>query len=86
MKILITGGAGFIGSNLVHRYAKDKGNEIYIIDNLCTGEMSNIKDVIQYENVHFFNLDVRDEKIIEFIREEAFDYIYNFACPASPKY
>ena len=86
MKILVTGGAGFIGSNLVHRYIEDKENEIYILDNLSTGMMSNIQDFLQYENVHFFKYDVRDDKIIEFIQKNAFDYIYNFACPASPKY
>lgn len=46
MKILITGGAGFIGSNLVRRYTNQE-NEIVIIDNLCTGKMSNIEDIVK---------------------------------------
>mgnify|MGYP004469404099 FL=1 len=85
MKILITGGAGFIGSNLVRRYTNQE-NEIVIIDNFCTGKMSNIEDIVKQKNVKFFKKDICDEKIIDFIRKSKFDYIYNLACPASPKY
>ncbi len=85
MKILITGGAGFIGSNLVRRYTNQE-NEIVIIDNLCTGKMSNIEDIVKQKNVKFFKKDICDEKIIDFIKKSKFDYIYNLACPASPKY
>lgn len=85
MKILITGGAGFIGSNLAHRYAKSK-NQIVIIDNLCTGKISNIKNILKQKNIRFYKKDICDKEIIKFIKKNKFDYIYNFACPASPRY
>lgn len=44
-EILITGGAGFIGSNLVHRLYKD--NHVYVMDDLQTGSMSNLNDICQ---------------------------------------
>ncbi|MBR3249360.1 MAG: GDP-mannose 4,6-dehydratase [Clostridia bacterium] len=86
MKILITGGAGFIGSNLVHRLCSNKENQIYILDNLCTGYLENIEDVIDNKNIHFINSDIRNTSLIEYIQKSKFDYIYNFASPASPKY
>lgn len=86
-KYLIMGGAGFIGSNLAYKYAQDKENEIYIIDNLSTGKMENLKEIVEkYKNVHFYKEDIRNSNIIKFIKDNKFDNIYNFACPASPKY
>lgn len=86
MKILITGGAGFIGSNLVYRYIANKNNEIYIIDNLSTGKINNIQELLKYENVNFIQKDICDSDISQFIRNNEFDYIYNLACPSSPQY
>ena len=86
MKILITGGAGFIGSNLAQRYSKTKDNQIYIIDNLSTGKISNIENLLKQENFNYLKKDICDFDIENFIRANKFDYIYNFACPASPKY
>lgn len=86
MKILITGGAGFIGSNLAQRYSKNKDNQICIIDNLSTGKISNIENLLKQENFNFFKKDICDSSIENFIRDSKFDYIYNLACPASPKY
>ncbi len=57
MKILITGGAGFIGSNLVRRYTNQE-NEIVIIDNLCTGKMSNIEDIVKQKQEVFVTLKI----------------------------
>lgn len=86
MKILVTGGAGFIGSNLVHKLAKNKNNQIIIIDNLSTGKLSNIESILSQKTIYFIDKNICDEDIEEFIRKSKFDYIYNFACPASPKY
>lgn len=86
MKILVTGGAGFIGSNLVHRLAQNKNNQIVIIDNLSTGKLSNIESLLNQENISFIEKNICDGDIEKFIRKSKFDYIYNFACPASPKY
>lgn len=51
MKILITGGAGFIGSNLVEKLLAD--NQIYVVDNLSTGTYENLKEFENNENLNF---------------------------------
>ena len=77
--ILIAGGCGFIGSNMCTRLFNE-GNKIICLDNLFTGKMENIKNLIEETNFKFINHD-----IIEPIRiEENIDEIYHFACPASP--
>jgi len=86
LKVLITGGAGFIGTNLVLKYLKDEEYEIYIVDNLSTGKFENIKNIINNSRVKFFNKDICDIDIVQFIKDNEFDYIYNLACPASPQY
>lgn len=75
-KILITGGAGFLGSNLIKKLIKD--NFIYCLDNLTTGRKENIEKFINLDNFKFINQDVTTPFDIE-INE-----IYNLACPASP--
>ena len=77
MRILVTGGAGFIGSNLCKRLCKE-GNYVVCLDNLFTGRYENIKDLIKVPNFKFIKGDV-----IEPINMEI-DQIYNLACPASP--
>lgn len=84
MKILITGGAGFLGSNLVHKLYKN--NNIYVIDNLSTGNINNIKQLIKTKKIKFIKADISDVKLVKKIRRLKFDMIYNFACPASPQY
>ena len=76
-KILITGGAGFIGSNLCKILLKE-GNEIFCLDNLSTGSKDNIKDLISDPNFTFIEHDIVDSIDLEV------DEIYNLACPASP--
>ena len=54
MRILVTGGAGYIGSNLVDRLMA-LGHEVYVIDNLSTGKISNIQHHLDSERFHFVN-------------------------------
>lgn len=77
-KILVTGGAGFIGSNLC-RLLLEKGNEVCCFDNLQTGYMANVKELMG--NKHF--LFVLGDVTMQLPRLH-FNEIYNLACPASP--
>jgi FlaA1/EpsC-like NDP-sugar epimerase len=54
MKVLVTGGAGYIGSHLVDRLLAD-GHEIFVIDNLFTGKIANIEHHLGHEHFHFVN-------------------------------
>ena len=76
---LITGGAGFIGTNLCKRLLKD-GNKVICVDNLFTGKMRNIEPLMSNINFKFIKHDIIEPLNIE----EKIDEIYNFACPASP--
>ena len=77
-KILVAGGAGFIGSHLIKKLL-DLGHFVYCIDNLSTGSLVNIKDYMDNDNFEFINHD-----IINTIPHYNVDIIYNLACPASP--
>ncbi|MBE7705200.1 MAG: SDR family oxidoreductase [Cyanobacteria bacterium SIG29] len=76
-RILITGGAGFIGSHLSERLLND-GNDVICLDNFFTGSKNNIRHLIGNNR---FEL-VRHDIILEYLAEV--DQIYNLACPASP--
>ena len=78
MRILVTGGAGFLGSNLCERLVKDPENYVYCLDNLQTGRTENIRALMDKPNFRFIQHD-----IVEPI-ELAVEQIYNAACPASP--
>lgn len=85
MNVLITGGCGFLGSNLVKKIYNCTNDIIYVIDNLSTGDKKNI-DMYIGDRVHFFEMDICDSSIVNLINDWKIDEIYNFACPASPKY
>jgi UDP-glucuronate decarboxylase len=77
MRILVTGGAGFLGSHLCDRLLAD-GHEVLAVDNLYTGAKSNIAHNLQNPNFEFMRHDVTFPLFVEV------DAIYNLACPASP--
>ena len=77
MKLLVAGGAGFLGSNLCETLLKI-GHEVIALDNFITGSKKNIEHLQQYQNFSFINHD-----IIEY-RDFKVDGIFNLACPASP--
>lgn len=79
MKVIVTGGAGFLGSHLCERLLSD-GNDVTAIDNLLTGSEENIKHLENNPNFKFINHDVTKE----FPSDLAADRIYHMASPASP--
>lgn len=77
MKILVTGGAGFLGSHLISRLIEME-HEVVCLDNLHTGKMQNIVEFRKNRNFKFIQQDVEDPIDIEV------EGIFNLACPASP--
>ena len=77
MRILVTGGAGFIGTHLCHCLI-EAGNEVICLDNFFTGQKSNIADLLIYPNFELIRHDITQPIFLEV------DQIYNLACPASP--
>lgn len=78
-RTLITGGAGFLGSHLCERFLAE-GHEVVCMDNLITGDMNNIAQLIGHPNFQFVKYDVTEYVYIE----GPLDFILHFASPASP--
>lgn len=76
-RILVTGGAGFLGSHLCERLLQD-GNDVICVDNLYTGSKDNIRHLMANPYFEFIRHDVTEPLYVEV------DQIYNLACPASP--
>ena len=76
-RILVTGGAGFLGSHLCRRLLQDK-NDVLCVDNYFTGSKENISDLTAHPNFEVIRHDVTFPLYVEV------DQIYNLACPASP--
>ena len=79
MRILVTGGAGFLGSHLCSRLLND-GHSVISLDNLYTGSLSNLAELQANPNFQFIEWDVRNPI------EMDVDGVFNLACPASPKH
>jgi dTDP-glucose 4,6-dehydratase len=80
MNILLTGGSGFIGSHLSNELLKDDKNKLIIVDNLLTGNLENIQNLLDSKNVTFIEHDVQDHIEID----EKLDYVLHLASAASP--
>jgi UDP-glucuronate decarboxylase len=76
-RILVTGGAGFIGSHLCHRLLSE-GNEVLCLDNFYTGSKNNIIDLMGHPHFELIRHDITQSILLEV------DQIYHLACPASP--
>lgn len=84
-KILITGGAGFIGSSLAERLATNEENYVVIVDNLLTGDINKIPKS-KHQNVKFIKSDVNDWKdIASVFHAYAFDYVFHYAAVVGVK-
>ena len=77
MRILVTGGAGFIGSHLCERLLGD-GHEVLCLDNFFTGRRVNVLHLLDHKSFELIRHDVIEPILIEV------DQVYNLACPASP--
>ena len=80
MNIVLTGGSGFIGSHLSKELLKVDNNRLIIVDNLLTGNLENIQDILDHKNATFIQHDVQDHIEIE----EKVDYVFHLASAASP--
>ena len=80
MNIVLTGGSGFIGSHLSKELLKNGENKLIIVDNLLTGNLDNIQDLLDNENATFIQHDVQDHIEID----EKVDYVFHLASAASP--
>ena len=80
MNIVLTGGSGFIGSHLSEELLKVDNNRLIIVDNLLTGNLENIQNILDHKNVTFLQHDVQDHIEID----EKVDYVFHLASAASP--
>lgn len=78
-RVLVTGGAGFLGSHLCDRLLRE-GSDVICLDNLFTGQMDNIRHLLDRPDFEFIRHDVTEPIYVEC------DQIYNLACPASPRW
>jgi UDP-glucose 4-epimerase len=80
MKVVVTGGAGFIGSHLVERLVRD-GHEVLVLDNLSTGNLDNLKSVSSQPNFNFVEMDVSDyARVRDFFK--GVDWVFHLAALA----
>ncbi|MCC6041658.1 MAG: NAD-dependent epimerase/dehydratase family protein [Desulfurococcaceae archaeon] len=77
MRVLVTGGAGFIGSHLVDRLVTE-GYDVVVLDNLSSGSLNNIKSHIEAGNIVFVNGDLKEKHVVEDV-VQGIDVVFHFA-------
>lgn len=83
--ILVTGGAGFLGNHLC-RYLLQNGNYVICVDNLITGNLNNIKDLVNQSNFEYIHFDITTSQFYESLMKiSKIDEIYHLASIASPE-
>ena len=83
MKVLVAGGAGFIGTHLC-RYLLDKGNEVICLDNLLTGKRENIEPLLKEKRFSFLKIDITKNSELKTKNFARLDAVIHLASPASP--
>lgn len=84
MRVLVTGGAGFIGSNLVD-VLMEQGHEVTVLDNLSVGNIANVEHHLESERFHFVNDTILNVPTLERLIRQA-DLVYHLAAVVGPKY
>jgi len=84
MNIIVTGGAGFIGRNLISKLLKDD-NRVWCIDNLQTSSITNVSEFQSNKKFAFLNYDIINVDLLKMFMGISIDQIYHLACPASPE-
>ncbi len=84
MRVLVTGGAGYIGSNLVDVLIA-QGDEVFVVDNLSTGKIANVEHLLGHERFHFVNDTILNEELIDRLVSQV-DQIYHLAAVVGVKY
>jgi UDP-glucose 4-epimerase len=84
VRILVTGGAGYIGSNLVDTLIHS-GHEVYVVDNLSTGKIANIAHLLDGQRLHFVNDTILNEALMDRVIAQV-DQVYHLAAVVGVKY
>ena len=85
MRCLVTGGAGFIGSNLIEQLISQANNEVWAIDDFSTGSKENIKHLLDNPKFHFYQDSVLDKNILQKLIDKC-EVVYHLAAAVGVKY